>query len=156
MLRPVKGQLPYELVHGERRWRATQKLGENKILFSNVRKLNDLDAEVTSLVENVQREDLKPSELSKALKRLRDASLSYGEIAKRTGKSESWIKDLIGFEEDATPTLKRAVERYYDEDRGRRATPDLKSVQRNPLPAVPMKVGIAITHSYRRFAKDTG
>lgn len=152
LVRPVKGQLPYELVHGERRWRATQKLGENKIL-SNVRKLNDLDAEVTSLVENVQREDLKPYELSKALKRLRDASLSYGEIAKRTGKSESWIKDLIGFEEDATPTLKRAVERYYDEDRGRRATPDLKSVQRNPLPAVPMKVGIAITRATEDLPK---
>jgi ParB/RepB/Spo0J family partition protein len=152
LVRPVKGKLPYELVHGERRWRATQKIGQNKVL-ANVRKLNDLDAEVTSLVENIQREDLKPYELSKALKRLRDADLSYGEISKRTGKSESWIKDLVGFEESAGGSLKKAVERFYEEDRGRPATPDLKLVQRNPLPAVPMKVGIAITRATEDLPK---
>jgi len=152
LVRPIKGRLPYEIVHGERRWRAVQKLGESKIL-ANIRKLDDLDAEVTSLVENVQREDLKPHELAKALKRLRDAGLSYGEISRRTGKVESWIKNLIGFEEEAAPSLKRAVERFYETPRGLSETP-LKSVEKSPLPAVPMRSAIAIEQATRDLAQN--
>jgi ParB/RepB/Spo0J family partition protein len=146
LVRPVKGKLPYELVHGERRWRAVQKLGKDRIL-GYIQRLSDLDAEIIALVENVQREDLRPHELSRALKRLRDAGLSYGDISKRTNKSESWIKDLVGFEEEAAPPLKKAVERYYEEGRGRSATPELVSLQKNRLPAVSMKVGVRIARA---------
>jgi ParB-like chromosome segregation protein Spo0J len=107
-----------------------------------------LDAEIAALVENVQREDLRPHELARALKRLKDAGLSYEEIGKRTAKSESWIQNLVGFEEEASPALKRAVERYYEEPR--LPSGELTSVQKSSLPAVPIKVGVTIkqaTHS---------
>jgi len=151
LVRPIKGRLPYEIVHGERRWRAVLKLGRDRIL-GYIQRLSDVEAEITSLVENVQREDLKPPELAKALKRLRDVGLSYGEIAKRTGKGESWIKELIGFEEEAAPALKHAVERYYGE-RGRGPTPTPKAVmaplkeEKSPLPQVPMSVATMVVRA---------
>jgi len=152
LVRPIKDKLPYELVHGERRWRAVQKLGRDRIL-GYIQRLSDLEAEISALVENVQREDLKPHELARALKRLKDAGLSYEEMAKRTGKGESWIQSLVGFEEEAAPGLKRAVERYYEMP-SRSISGDLRSVRKSPLPAVPIKIGVRIkkaTHDLPRM-----
>jgi len=148
LVRPTKGKLPYELVHGERRWRAVQKLGKNRIL-GYIQRLSDLEAQLATLVENVQREDLKPYEMAKALKRLRDVGLSTGDIAKRTGKAEEWVRDLIGFEEEASPFLKRAVERYYEGG----SSGTLRSVQKSSLPAVPIKVGVAIKRATHDLPK---
>ena len=146
LVRPTKGKLPYELVHGERRWRAVQKLGRDRIL-GYIQRLSDLEAEITSLVENVQREDLKPPELAKALKRLKDAGLSTKEIARRTGKAETWIRNLVGYEEEATQPLRRAVERYYEEKRLPEGAPQLAVTEKSPLPAVPLRTATEIVRS---------
>lgn len=146
LVRPVKGRLPYEIVHGERRWRAVQKLGETKIV-ANIRKLTDLDAEITSLVENVQREDLKPPELARALKRLKDAGLSTKEIVRRTHKGETWVHNLLGYEEEATPPLKRAVERYYEGKGLPEGAPQLTVTEKSPLPKVSLRTAAEIARS---------
>mgnify|MGYP001110563052 CR=1 FL=1 len=146
LVRPTKGKLPYQIVHGERRWRAVQKLGKDRIL-GYIRRLSDLDAEIASLVENVQREDLKPPELAKALKRLKDAGLSTKEIARRTGKVETWIHNLVGYEEEATPPLRRAVERYYEERGQPEVAPQLTVTEKSPLPAVPLRTAAEIVRS---------
>jgi len=146
LVRPTKGRLPYEIVHGERRWRAVQKLGKDRIL-GYIRRLSDLDAKIASLVENVQREDLKPPELAKALKRLKDAGLSTKEIARRTGKGEAWIHNLVGYEEDVTPPLRRAVDRYYEEKGLPEGAPQLTVTEKSPLPTVPLRTAAEIVRS---------
>jgi ParB/RepB/Spo0J family partition protein len=142
LVRPAKGTIPYEIVHGERRWRAVRKLAKPKIL-GQVRELDDLEARLAGLIENIQREDLTPPELARAVKELRDLGLSVNEICKRLGKEERWMRQLIGYEEEATPPLRRAVERYYTEEKGTRL-PRERTVEKNPLPAVPMRTAIEI------------
>jgi ParB/RepB/Spo0J family partition protein len=142
LVRPAKGAVPYEIVHGERRWRAVRKLAKPKIL-GQVRQLDDLEARLAGLIENIQREDLKPPELARAVKELRDLGLSVNEICKRLDKDEKWMRELIGYEEEATPPLRRAVERYYAEKKGAQPLHE-RTVEKNPLPAVPMRTAVEI------------
>lgn len=85
----------YELVAGERRWRAAQRLG----LATIPARLVDLDDRASAelaLVENVQRADLDPIERGYALLRLRDEfNQTVVELAKRIGQPRSTIANLI-------------------------------------------------------------
>lgn len=93
LVRP-KGQ-NYELVAGERRWRAAQLAGLSSIP-ALVKELNDLQALEISLVENLQREDLNPLEVARALKELMEKfHLTQEEAAERIGKSRSEVANLL-------------------------------------------------------------
>jgi|YelNatPaOPRAMG01_1025707.scaffolds.fasta_scaffold22345_4 ParB family chromosome partitioning protein len=93
LVRP-KGQ-NYELIAGERRWRAAQLAGLSSIP-ALVRELNDLQALEISLVENLQREDLNPLEVAAALKELMEKfHLTQEEAAERIGKSRSEVANLL-------------------------------------------------------------
>lgn len=85
----------YEILAGERRYRASKKLGKNDIDVI-VREYNKQDIEVLSLVENVQREDLKALEEATAYKKLADQyKLTQDQIAKTMGKSRSYIANTL-------------------------------------------------------------
>ncbi|MGB4131078.1 MAG: ParB/RepB/Spo0J family partition protein [Tepidanaerobacteraceae bacterium] len=85
----------YELVAGERRWRAAAKAGIEKIP-AIVRELNDSDVMEIALIENLQREDLNPIEEAMAYKRLMDDfGLTQEELSKRVGKSRSQIANTV-------------------------------------------------------------
>ncbi|MDI6868573.1 MAG: ParB/RepB/Spo0J family partition protein [Coprothermobacterota bacterium] len=93
LVRP-KGQ-NYELIAGERRWRAAQLAGLSSIP-ALVKELDDLQALEISLVENLQREDLNPLEVAKALKELMEKfRLTQEEAAERIGKSRSEVANLL-------------------------------------------------------------
>ena len=85
----------YELVAGERRWRAAQTLDWTHIQGIS----QDYSAETASevnLVENIQRDDLSALEAGKALKRLCEhRHQSYAGLAKRVGKSKGWVEDRL-------------------------------------------------------------
>lgn len=93
IVRPIDGR--YEVVVGERRWRAAQMAGLKEIP-AIVRSMSEREAMVIALVENVQREDLNPLEEAEAYKRLMEEfQLTQEEIAERVGKKRSTIANRL-------------------------------------------------------------
>lgn len=89
----------YELVAGERRWRASKLLGLPTIP-AFVRSVNDQTAAELALIENVQREDLNPMDRALALKRLAvDFSMTHNEIADRVGLDRASVSNLLRLSE---------------------------------------------------------
>ena len=85
----------YQIIAGERRWRAARILGLVKVPVI-VRDTTPQGMLEMSIVENVQREDLNPVERAQAYKRLiDDFNLSVTEVAKRVGKSLPYISNTI-------------------------------------------------------------
>lgn len=85
----------YEIIAGERRWRAAQ-LAELETIPATVRKVPDEAAIAIALIENVQREDLNPLEEATALQRLIDEfSMTHQQIADRIGRSRVAVTNLL-------------------------------------------------------------
>lgn len=84
----------YEIVCGERRWRACKLIGVEKIPVV-VKNLSDEEAFEISLIENIQREDLSPLEFALAFDKLVKMGYSHEDIAKKVGKSRSWVSNLM-------------------------------------------------------------
>ncbi len=85
----------YEIIAGERRWRATQKAGLETIP-AIIRELTDEAAIAMALIENIQREDLNAIEESRALLRLKDEfGLTQQQVADAVGKSRSAVTNLM-------------------------------------------------------------
>ena len=85
----------FEIVAGERRWRASQIAGLDSIP-ALVRDISDETAIAMALIENIQRENLNPMEEARALKRLQaEFELSQQEIANAVGKSRPVIANLL-------------------------------------------------------------
>lgn len=94
VVRPVQGG-GYELIAGERRWRACTMLGLDKIP-AVVKEYRDLDATAVSLIENVQREDLNPLEEATAYQQLmEDFGLTQEEVSARVGKSRPFVANMV-------------------------------------------------------------
>ena len=92
LVRPLADH--YEIIAGERRWRAAQQAQLEKVPVF-VREISDEMAVAMGLIENVQREDLNAIEQASALKRLGDEfQLTHEEIAKAVGKSRVSISNL--------------------------------------------------------------
>lgn len=85
----------YEIVAGERRWRAAQRAGLSEVPVF-LREMSDEDALTAALIENLQREDLNPLEEAQAIQMLRDR-LPYNqeELAQRLGKSRSAVANAL-------------------------------------------------------------
>jgi len=85
----------YEIVAGERRWRAAQIAGLDKVPVV-VRNLSDSAAIAVALIENIQREDLNPLEEAQALRRLIDEfDLTHQEVADAIGRSRAAVSNIL-------------------------------------------------------------
>lgn len=85
----------YEIIAGERRWRATQLAGLDEIP-AVIREVADETAIALALIENIQREDLNPMEEAFALKRLQDEfELTQKEVAEAVGKSRTAVTNTL-------------------------------------------------------------
>ena len=85
----------YEIVAGERRWRAAQRAGLTEVPVY-LRELSDEDALTAALIENLQREDLNPLEEAQAIQSLRERlPYSQEELAQRLGKSRSAVANSL-------------------------------------------------------------
>lgn len=90
-----RGEGEFELIAGERRWRAAQRAGLRDVLVV-VRDVSARDAFELALIENVQREDLDPIEFAEALERLvREHGYSQEKLAERVGKERSTIANAL-------------------------------------------------------------
>ena len=84
----------YQLVAGERRWRAAQRAQLHEIP-ALVRELSDRDVMALALIENLQREDLNPIEEARAYQRLaNDEGMTQADIARMVDKSRSHVANL--------------------------------------------------------------
>jgi ParB family chromosome partitioning protein len=107
--RPI-GDNRYEIVAGERRWRAAQLAGLAEIP-ALVREIPDEAAVAVALIENIQREDLNPLEEATALKRLTEEfGLTHQEAADAVGRSRASVTNLLRLL-DLHPELKAAIAR---------------------------------------------
>ncbi|NVE95413.1 ParB/RepB/Spo0J family partition protein [Altererythrobacter lutimaris] len=94
IVRP-RGNGKYQLIAGERRWRAAQKARLHEIP-ALVRDLDDTDTMALALIENLQREDLGPVEEARAYQKLADKQdMTQADIAKMVEKSRSHVANLM-------------------------------------------------------------
>ena len=95
LVRPVQGEQGFQIVAGERRWRAAQLAGLTEVPVF-VRSLSDKEVMAPALIENLQREDLNPIEEAEALQALREAlALTQEELAERLGKSRPAVANAL-------------------------------------------------------------
>jgi ParB family chromosome partitioning protein len=85
----------FEIIAGERRWRAAQRAGLREVLVV-VREVSSKDAFELALIENIQREDLNPLEFAEALQRLlSEHDYTQETLAQRVGKERSTITNAL-------------------------------------------------------------
>jgi len=102
LVRPVEGGR-FEIVAGERRWRAAQQAGLREIP-ALVKNVPDQSALAVALIENIQREDLNPLEEARGLQRLIDEfGLTHDTAAKAIGRSRSAVSNLLRLNALAPP-----------------------------------------------------
>ncbi len=95
LVRPLGDGGQFEIIAGERRWRAAQMAGMQEIT-SVVRKVSDQDAIALALIENIQREDLNPLEEARALDRLiREFDMTHQQAADAIGRSRAAVSNLL-------------------------------------------------------------
>jgi len=94
VVRPV-GVGRYEIIAGERRWRASQQAGLSEIPVV-VREVDEQSAIAIALIENIQRDDLNPLEEAGALRRLlTEFELTHQQVAEAVGKSRTAVSNLL-------------------------------------------------------------
>nr|WP_281377036.1 ParB/RepB/Spo0J family partition protein [Deinobacterium chartae] len=94
LVRPRAEDNAFEIVAGERRWRAAQLAGLSEIP-AIVRDMSDREALEVAIVENLQREDLGPIEEARAYAALLERGLSQEEVAQAVGKGRSTVANAL-------------------------------------------------------------
>lgn len=96
VIRPIEdATYEYEIIAGERRWRAAQIAGLSEVP-AIVRDLSDQVAIALALIENIQRQDLNPIDQAMALQRFHEEfGLSHQEIAETVGKARTTVSNLL-------------------------------------------------------------
>lgn len=95
LVRPLEGGERFQIVAGERRWRAAAKAGLTEVPVY-VRDMDEQEAMAAALIENLQREDLNPVEEAQALQALRETlALTQEELAARLGKSRPAVANAL-------------------------------------------------------------
>jgi ParB family chromosome partitioning protein len=116
----------WELIAGERRWRAARDAGM-KTVPAVIRDADDRDALLLGLVENIAREDLSPVEEARAFATLLDEfGLSLGEVAEKVGKSKPAVSNTVRLLELPEDVLAMVERRQLTEGHARAvlAVPD--------------------------------
>jgi ParB family chromosome partitioning protein len=102
LVRPIEGGR-FEIVAGERRWRAAKRAGLKEVP-ALVKAVPDQSALALALIENIQREDLNPLEQANGIARLIDEfGLTHDAAAKAVGRSRSAVTNLLRLRELAKP-----------------------------------------------------
>ena len=108
LVRPIAAGDKYEIIAGERRWRAAQLAGLDEIPVV-IRQIDDQSAMCMALIENIQREDLNPLEQAQGLSRLLDEfDMTHESIADAVGRSRSTVSNMLRLLE-LNPTVKNML-----------------------------------------------
>lgn len=110
IVRPIGDRGNFEIVAGERRWRACQ-MAELQEIPAIVRDIADEDAIAMALIENIQRENLSPLEEAVALDRLiREFAMTHQQAGEAVGRSRASVSNLLRLL-DLEPLVKESVDR---------------------------------------------
>ena len=157
VLRPISSSR-YEIIAGERRWRATQLAGLHSIP-AIIKEVSDESAIAMSLIENIQRENLNPIEEAMALKRLQDEfELTQQEVAEAVGKSRATVTNLIRLI-GLNPDVRRMVEHGDLEMGHARALLSLPDLQQSEAARTVVGKGLSVRQTeslVRRLQAGTG
>ena len=117
VVRPVSGsgaEQRYEIIAGERRWRAAQMAGLTEIP-AIIRQVPDEAAVAMALIENIQREDLNPLEEARAFERLiAEFGLTHQQVADAVGRSRAAVTNLLRLTELAPEVAEQLERRELD------------------------------------------
>ncbi|MEN8213241.1 MAG: ParB/RepB/Spo0J family partition protein [Pseudomonadota bacterium] len=153
VVRPVDDH--YEIIAGERRWRAAQLagLGEMPVV---VREVDDQAAMAMALIENIQRDDLNPLEEAEALQRLlNEFALTHQQIAQAVGKSRTTVSNLLRLIE-LEADVKQMVEQGKLEMGHARAILGLKGAQQSEAAAKVVRAGLSVRETEKLVRRLQG
>lgn len=129
IVRPLGGGR-YELIAGERRWRAAQLAGLHEVP-AVIREVSDQAAIAMALIENIQREDLNPLEEAAALQRLiAEFALTHQQAAEAVGRSRTAVTNLLRLLELTDEVQQRVRDRKLDMGHARALLPLPPALQR--------------------------
>jgi ParB family chromosome partitioning protein len=147
VVRPIDKSGPsqrYEIVAGERRWRAAQmaELGEIPAVVRNVA---DEDAIAMALIENIQRENLNSLEEARALDRLiREFKLTHEEAATAVGRSRASVSNLLRLQELSDKVKPMLEERQIDMGHARALLAITDPVQQHDAARQVVRKGLSV------------
>ncbi len=157
VLRPISATR-YEIIAGERRWRASQ-LAELHTIPAIIRAVSDESAIAMSLIENIQRENLNPIEEATALKRLQDEfQLTQQEVADAVGKSRVTVTNLMRLM-GLSPDVRRMLEHGDLEMGHARALLSLPDIQQSEAARSVAGRGLSVRQTeslVRRLISEAG
>ena len=138
----------YEIIAGERRWRACQQAGLAEIPVV-IREADEPSALAIGLIENIQRADLNPLEEASALERLiSEFGLTHQQIAEAVGKSRTMVTNLLRLLE-LNPDVKEHVERSRLEMGHARALLGLKGIVQSQAARQVVASGLSVRETER-------
>ncbi len=158
VVRPAAEAGHYELIAGERRWRAAQLAGLAEIP-AVIREVDDQSAMAMGLIENIQRDDLNPLEEAQALHRLlEEFELTHQQIAQAVGKSRTTVTNLMRLLE-LNPDVKEFVEQGQLEMGHARALLALEGDLQSEAAARVVRKGLSVRETealVRRYKEQGG
>ena len=151
VVRPID-QDRYEIVAGERRWRASQQAGLAEIPVV-IREMDEPTAVAIGLIENIQRADLNPIEEAGALERLlKEFQLTHQQIAEAVGKSRTTVTNLLRLL-DLNPEVRTSVEQSQLEMGHARALLGLKGAEQTKAARQVVQGGLSVRETERLVRK---
>jgi ParB family chromosome partitioning protein len=143
----------YEIIAGERRWRAAQLAGLQQVPVV-IKEIDDRTAMAIALIENIQREDLNPLEEAEALRRLLDEfEMTHQQVADAVGKSRVTVTNLLRLMELHPDVKKLLVTRQLEMGHAR-ALLSLDGPQQVALANKIVKDGLTV-RAAERLVKDS-
>jgi ParB family chromosome partitioning protein len=147
LVRPVEGGR-FEIIAGERRWRAAQRAGLKEVP-ALIKAVPDQAALALALIENIQREDLNPLEEAHGIQRLIDEfGLTHEAAAKAVGRSRSAVSNLLRLRELAKPVQELLLDGKLDMGHARALLP-LAAGQQNAAAARIVAQGLSVRDTER-------
>jgi ParB family chromosome partitioning protein len=156
VVRRRPGQDDFELIAGERRWRAAQRADLKQVLVV-VRDVSAKDAFELALIENIQREDLDPIEFAEAMDRLvKEHGYTQDTLAQRVGKDRSTIANALRLLRLPPNVRERVVMGELSEGHARAllGAPDDKQLTDLADKVVRGRLSVRQTEALVRSAKD--
>ncbi|MCB9591363.1 MAG: ParB/RepB/Spo0J family partition protein [Sandaracinaceae bacterium] len=150
----ARSQGGYEIVAGERRWRAAQRAGLHRVPVF-VRELGTAEAFEAALVENLQREDLNPIETARAFARLvEEHGHTQESVAQRVGKDRSTIANALRLLKLPDSILEFVEAGQLSEGHGRALLGASSTAAMKRLAAKAIKDGWSVRETERRVRAD--
>jgi len=159
--RPISkkgGGQRYEIIAGERRWRAAQMAGLEEIP-AVIRDVPDEAAIAMALIENIQRENLNPLEEARALDRLiREFDLTHAEAAKAVGRSRASVSNLLRLQDLSEKVKPLLEDRQIEMGHARALLALSNAVQQFDAARQVIKKGLSVRETERLVKNmlDTG